>query len=120
MLSSRWRFAVFVLASGISIHALPAQEKTLQVSESELRRAATVKMEPEYPAVARQIRLTGDVELEVSVDASGSVDKVIVRRGNTLLVGPSVQALKRWKFSQFRAEGQPARAVGTIKFTFHI
>ncbi len=96
------------------------QEKVIKVTESELRSAASQKIEPEYPAVARQIRLTGDVDLEVSIDNTGSVDKVTVLRGNTLLVGSSIQAIKRWKFNPFRVDGQAARAVGSIRFNFKI
>ncbi len=100
--------------------AAPAQEKIIKVTESELRGAANQKIEPEYPAVARQIRLTGDVDLEVSIDNTGSVDKVTVLRGNTLLVGSSMQAIKRWKFVPFRVDGQIARAVGQIRFNFQM
>jgi periplasmic protein TonB len=99
---------------------LVAQEKVMQVTEDDLRKAAIVKIEPDYPAVARQIRLTGEVELEIGVDDSGAVDRVNVRRGNTLLTGASVQAIRKWKFNPFRAEGQPAKAVGPIKFTFQM
>jgi TonB family protein len=114
-----------VMASAVVLAAtratwLAAQEKVVQVTESQLRAAVIRKVEPEYPAVARQIRLTGEVELEVVVDLTGAVEKVTVRRGNTLLSGSGVQAIKKWKFNPFRADGQPARAVGPIKFSFQI
>src|SRR5579862_6981878 len=87
-----------------------AQEKSLQVSEQELRKAAIYKPEPEYPAVARQIRVVGEVELMVAVDPTGQVGKVTVTRGNTLLAGPCAQAIKKWKFNPFRADGQAVQA----------
>ena len=96
------------------------QEKVLLVTEVDLRRAVIQKVEPEYPAVARQIRLTGDVELEISVDPTGSVDRVTVHSGDTLLSGSSVQAVRRWKFNPFRADGQTVRASGPIKFNFQM
>jgi TonB family protein len=96
------------------------QDKSLQVNDQELRKAAIYKPEPEYPAVARQIRLVGEVELLVSVDRTGQVEKVTVTRGNTLLAGPCTQAIKKWKFNPFRADGQAAHAVGPVKFTFQI
>ena len=97
-----------------------ADQKPIQVSEVDLRKAALRKVDPEYPAVARQIRLTGDVDLEISVDSTGAVDKVTILRGNTLLSGSSVQAIKKWRFSPFLVDGQPARATGTIKFNFQM
>ena len=89
-----------------------ADDKLLQVSETDLRKAALRKVDPDYPAVARQIRLTGEVQLQISVDASGVVEKVTVLRGNTLLSGSSVQAIKKWRFNPFVADGAPARAIG--------
>jgi TonB family protein len=97
-----------------------AQEKSLQVSEPELRKAAIYKPEPEYPAVARQIRMVGEVELLVNVDPNGQVDKVTVTRGNTLLAGPCTQAMKKWKFTPFHADGQAVHAVGPVKFNFQM
>ena len=107
-------------AAGVALSQEKPSEKILRVTESELRGAASQKIEPEYPAVARQIRLTGDVDLEVSIDNAGSVDKVTVLRGNTLLVGSSMQAIKRWKFTPFRVDGQAARAIGQIRFNFQM
>ena len=97
-----------------------AEDRTLTVSESDLRTAAILKIEPDYPAVARQIRLTGSVDLEVFVDETGTVEKASVVRGNTLLTGPSLQAIRKWKFKPFGAGGGPAKAAGPIRFTFQM
>lgn len=97
-----------------------AEDKTLTVSEQELRAAATQTVEPEYPAVARQIRLTGTVELEILVDHGGGVEKAQVVRGNTLLCGPSIQAVRKWKFKPFTSGNEPAKAAGPIRFTFQM
>lgn len=117
---SRALLGFWLLVGGFNTPITRADDKVLQVKEQDLRTAATQKVDPEYPAVARQIRLTGDVELEISVDLEGVVDKVTVLRGNTLLSGSSMQAIRKWKFNPFRAEGQPVRAVGPIKFSFQM
>jgi protein TonB len=99
---------------------LLAQDKSLQVTEQDLRKAAIYKPEPEYPAVARQLRVVGEVEVMVAVDPAGQVEKVTVTRGNTLLAGPCAQAIKKWKFNPFRVDGQAAHAVGPVKFIFQM
>lgn len=114
-MSKRVLAATLLLASRAS-----TQEKPLTVTERELRAAAIQKVEPEYPAVARQIRLTGEVELEIQVDVAGGVEKASVVRGNTLLTGPSLQAIRKWKFKPFGQEENPARAMGPIKFNFQM
>lgn len=97
-----------------------SHEDRMTVTEKDLRAAATQKVEPEYPAVARQIRLTGEVELEVLVDPLGAVEKANVLRGNTLLIGPSLQAIRKWKFKPFASANGPAHATGSIKFNFQM
>lgn len=108
------------LVVGLLLASLYAEDRPRLVTEKELRAAATQKVEPEYPAVARQIRLTGEVELEIVVDQFGAVEKVNVMRGNTLLAAPSLQAIRRWKFKPFGSESEPSKASGPIKFSFQL
>ena len=116
-MSARFRFAALVL--GLRA-AASAEDKVVTVSEKDLRAAATQKVEPDYPAVARQIRVTGDVELEIVVDQAGAVEKANVVRGNTLLTGPSLQAIRKWKFKPFGTDAEPAKAAGPITFSFQM
>ena len=82
---------------------------------NDLRLAAILKIEPDYPAVARQIRLTGSVELEILIDETGAVEKANVIRGNTLLTGPSLQAIRKWKFKPLGS-----KAAGPVRFSFQM
>jgi periplasmic protein TonB len=119
----RLRFLVLIMlvfSGAADLTMEGAEEKTMPVSEKDLRAAAVRRVEPEYPAVARQIRLAGDVELEIVVDEAGNVEKVKITRGNTLLTGPSIQAIRKWKFKPFGPEGQPAKAAGPIRFNFQM
>ena len=112
--------AIVLLSTADHFRATSAEDKTVMVSEQDLRAAVTQKVEPEYPAVARQIRLTGSVELEILVDLAGGVERANAVKGNTLLTGPSLQAIRKWKFRPFRTESEPAKAAGTITFTFQM
>jgi len=53
---------------------------------------------PAYPAVARAVRASGDVVVDVQVDSDGSVTKTTVISGNPLLRGHAEQAAKRALF----------------------
>jgi len=111
----------FLALAAVAWGTIDGQDsKIVRITEKDLRSAASYKVDPDYPAVARQIRLTGDVELEIGIDPAGAVEQVKVLRGNTLLVGSSVQAIRKWKFTPFRTDGQPVHAVGPIKFSFQI
>jgi protein TonB len=99
---------------------LSAQEVVLRVTESEARRAIVKKVEPEYPAMARQVRMSGQVQLDVLIDASGNVETVKVLKGNALLSNSAVTAMKKWKFAPFTVDNKRSKAVTSLTFDFRI
>lgn len=109
--------AVMALAS---LAAAPALEAQIKVGEAQAKQAAVVKVMPEYPTMAKQMRLSGKVEVEATIDMEGNVEKVQVISGNPLLSSAAVAALKKWKFTPFTEEGKPIRAVASISFDFKL
>jgi TonB family protein len=100
---------------------LSAQDALLRVSETEARKAVLKKVEPEYPAMARQIRLSGQVQVDVVIAETGAVEKVSVIKGNVLLSNSAVSALKKWKFTPFAgAANKPAKAIASLTFDFRL
>jgi protein TonB len=92
----------------------------MKVAEAAAKQAALEKPVPEYPAMARQLRVTGRVEVEAIVDVDGKVEKAQIVNGNPMLGNAAVQALRRWKFAPFTADGKATRAVTTITFDFKL
>ena len=65
--------------------------------------------------------LDPSILIETDIDATGSVEKVNVVRGNVLLSSSAANALKRWKFTPFTgAGGKPVRAIASLTFDFHL
>lgn len=90
----------------------------LQVDEARAKRAAIEKPAPAYPAAARQMKITGVVQLEAIVREDGSVEEVKIVTGNSLLTKSSAEAVKNWRFKPFEADGKPARALVSLSFEF--
>jgi periplasmic protein TonB len=106
--------ATFLLAvAGI---AAADAEKHLTASESIA--AAVNKPQPDYPAIARQLKLEGSVNLNAFVTEEGTVDHVETVSGNPILVRSAQDALKRWKFAKQTDDGKPVRFVASVVFTF--
>jgi periplasmic protein TonB len=95
----------------------PAQEPK-KVSKTEGLNAATTKVQPEYPAMAKQLKIEGAVELEAVVSESGAVEKVNIVSGNPVLTRPAVDAVKKWKFAPFTADGKTVKALVPISMNF--
>ena len=95
-----------------------AQEATKKVTKAEGLNAVTTKVPPEYPAIAKQLKIEGAVELEAIVTESGVVEKVNIVSGNPVLTRPASDAVKKWKFAPFTSDGKPVKAVVPVSLSF--
>jgi protein TonB len=91
-----------------------------KVSKTEGMNAATTKVQPEYPAIAKQLKIQGEVELEAVVSETGVVEKVNIVSGNPVLTRPAVDAVKKWKFAPFTADGKTVKALVPLSMNFHM
>ncbi|HXZ11034.1 MAG TPA: energy transducer TonB [Candidatus Sulfotelmatobacter sp.] len=77
-------------------------------------RAVVTKIEPAYPALAKQYHLSGKVKIEVAVLPNGRVKEAKVLGGSPLLASASLVAAKEFKY-----EAAPKETLETIEFNFH-
>jgi TonB family protein len=90
----------------------------VRVPMSEALKAATNKVQPTYSPVARQMKVSGQVQIEATIDTDGNVEEAKPVSGNPLLTSSAVAAVQKWKFTPFTAEGKPSKAVVTLAFDF--
>lgn len=90
----------------------------VRIAAAEALKAVVKKVQPEYSPMAKQMRVQGDVEVELKISDAGGVDDVKVVSGNPLLTQPVVRSVKDWKFTPFQQEGKPSPAVTTLRFSF--
>lgn len=62
------------------------------------------RVAPVYPEVAKRLRVTGVVKLEVAVDSGGKVKEVKTLSGNHMLSIAAEEAVYKWKFAPAAAE----------------
>jgi TonB family protein len=74
---------------------------------------------PEYPLVAKEAGIQGDVVMKTTIDAKGNVVNVQVVSGPQMLRGPAMAALRRWRYEPSTLNGQPiaVQMLVTIKFS---
>jgi periplasmic protein TonB len=97
---------------------LHADDVVIRISDADAQKAAITRSSPDYPPMARQMHVSGPVIVEAEVTADGDVAKVQPVSGNALLSSAAVNAVKKWKFKPFTAEGKPAKAVVRLSFNF--
>jgi TonB family protein len=76
---------------------------------------------PVYPAIAKSQRISGQVLVEITVGADGSVeDVVVVQSPSPLLNQAAIDAAKRMKFDPALSDGAPIRSKIKKGFNFKL
>ncbi len=106
--------AVLILLLGFGLSA----SAEIRVATDDAMKAATKKAPPDYPPIAKQLKVTGRVEVDVTIDADGNVENVKIVSGNAMLTPSVVTAVKKWKFTPFKQGDAPTKAVAALEFDF--
>lgn len=97
-------------ASQFSVRAAQCEETTAEVT---LRRLATKRVIPEYPASAIKSGLTGLVVADVCVPPGGGAALVEIVESPSPAIGQAVEdALKQWRFDTVYEQGDPSHTHG--------
>jgi TonB family protein len=113
----KFRLAVFGLGLAIVLGeslALPLKGSAQENSTKAPSRQVRVRTVPDYPSLARQLKFTGKVKIEVTVTADGHVTATRVIGGSPLLVPSAVDAVKKWRF-----EAAPKETTEIVEFDFN-
>jgi periplasmic protein TonB len=97
-----------------------AQDAPKKVTKAEAMNAVVTKVQPAYPAVAKQLRVEGATELEATVSETGAVTAVKIISGNPILTAAAVESVKKWKFKPFTEDGKPIQVVAPLELIFKI
>ena len=104
----------------------PTEDKTEAVKNTSplevgsLLGYATQKSNPVYPLIAKNMRLTGIVKIDVVVDENGQVAEVQNLSGPKMLQNAATDAVKKWRFKPFTRDGQATKATGFVSFSFNL
>jgi TonB family protein len=75
---------------------------------------------PEYPLLARQMKVQGAVELHAQIGKDGGVQTLQVVSGPAILADAAREAVKQWRFKPYIQNGQPVETQVPIRVNFTI
>jgi protein TonB len=78
------------------------------------------RVQPVYPALARQARITGVVVLHAIIAKDGTISQLEVISGHPLLVQSALDAVKQWRYQPEVLNGDPVEVDTTITVTFQL
>jgi TonB family protein len=99
------KIALFIAIALISWIQVPAQSAATPAASSPgAERKVLTRISPNYPDLARKMRIQGVVKVEVIVRPNGTVKSMRVLGGSPVLVEAAADAVKRWKFQAAQSE----------------
>jgi periplasmic protein TonB len=78
------------------------------------------RVQPQYPPLARQTRISGTVRLHAIISKDGSVQQLEVVSGHPLLVQAALDAVRQWKYRPTTLNGEPVEVDTTIDVIFSL
>ena len=67
----------------------------------------THRVEPAFPALAKQIRKSGKVELHAVIAIDGTIQSLQVVSGDPMFVQSALDAVRQWRYTPTKLNGQP-------------
>ncbi len=110
-----------IVSSNVSAPAAPEiqPEGPVKVGGNVREPRLISRVMPEYPLVAKQANIQGDVVVKTTIDQKGNVQDMKIVSGPAMLRGPALAALRRWRYEPSTLNGQPisVQMLVTIKFS---
>jgi protein TonB len=78
------------------------------------------RVQPNYPPLARQTRISGTVRLHAIISKEGTVQQLEVLSGHPLLVQAALDAVRQWRYRPTQLNGEPVEVDTTIDVIFSL
>ena len=115
----RWNRGWHQLESGLpAAERSGAQKPPVRVAADEIQKLLVHRVEPAYPAEAREQGLQGIIAVDIVVGPDGSVRSVKALNGPDVLARAATDALRWWKFQPYREKGDAVPVQSTVAVEF--
>src|SRR5213078_1319331 len=107
---------------GIGTAAPPKPKPTGPVRVGGNVQAARIvnRVQPVYPPLARQTRISGTVRLHAIISKDGTIQQLEVMSGHPLLQQAALDAVRQWRYQPTLLNGEPVEVDTTIDVIFSL
>jgi protein TonB len=115
---SSLHLALLALLGIAFLSSLSAQDRPIRVGGVVAQANRISWVDPVYPAEAKQNRVQGKVELEITIDKEGRVSDVTVAGGPAELIRSAVDAVRQWVYRPTLLNGEPVTVQTTVDINY--
>ena len=76
------------------------------------------RVQPNYPALARQARIQGQVVLRAIISREGAIENLQVLSGHPMLAPAAVDAVRQWRYRPYVLNGEPVEVETQVTVNF--
>ncbi len=80
----------------------------------------TLSVPPNYPLLARQMKVQGAVSLQALISREGAIQELQILSGPSMLASAAREAGRQWHFKPYLQNGQPVETQARITVNFTI
>ena len=76
------------------------------------------KIQPNYPPLARQARIQGQVVLQAEISKDGSIQNLQLISGHPMLAPAAIEAVRQWRYKPYLLNGEPVAVETQVVVNF--
>jgi len=76
------------------------------------------RVQPEYPFMAKQLRLQGAVVLKAVISREGTIERMTVLAGDVRLAASALAAVRQWRYRPYYLNHEPVEVETQITVNF--
>ena len=107
-------------APAVVAKPVPAAPKQVVVGGRVKMARLIHQVDPVYPPLARQMRVSGTVELAGIIATDGRIRELKLLSGSPLLAPAALVAVREWIYEPTRLNDEPVELIATISVIFRL
>ncbi len=78
------------------------------------------RVQPNYPPLARQARIQGQVVLHAEISKEGTIQNLQLISGHAMLAPAAIEAVKQWRYKPYLLNGEPVAVETEVIVNFSL
>jgi len=105
-------------SSGATWGATAPPGERVRVAQGVAEALIVSKVQPDYPPLARQARIQGQIILKAQIDKKGDIVSLELVSGHPMLAPAAIDAVKQWKYKPYLLNGKAVAVETQITVNF--
>jgi len=97
-----------------------ATPQRVRVSQGVSNGLLIKKVQPNYPPLARQARIQGQVVLHAEISKEGTIQNLQLISGHAMLAPAAIEAVKQWRYKPYLLNGEPVAVETEVIVNFSL